>query len=290
MSQFQPPPPPPTYHYGGAAPIQDLSGLSVAVRILLGIMIPVSLVAAWIRFDRSNLIRDYLDGRADARQLFDADDRVAASTAFIALGVVVTGIVFIIWQFKHAKNARALGAVDGLGPGWAIGGWFVPIAGIVLPGVQMFQSSKASHPQRRGARIVVAWAIVFGVAGVGSVAAYADQETDEEGNVILDDVSDVESLADADAAGAVGFVLFAVSAALAIVMVGKLTDAQSVAQPQIQTPGPPGYYQPPATFGVAPPPSFGAGPPPAAPPQPVQSPPPPPVQSQPPSDDIPPPG
>ena len=44
------------------------------------------------------------------------------------------GVVFIIWQFRHAKNAQVLGARGGLGPGWAIGGWFIPLANYVLPG------------------------------------------------------------------------------------------------------------------------------------------------------------
>ncbi len=60
-------------------------------------------------------------------------------------------MVFIIWQFRHAKNAQVLGAYGGLGPGWAIGGWFVPFANYVLPAMQMHQSSRASDIEGRAA-------------------------------------------------------------------------------------------------------------------------------------------
>jgi hypothetical protein len=57
---------------------------------------------------------------------------------------VVLAALFITWQYRHAKNARLLGQQGGLGPGWAVGGWFIPLANFVLPAVQLFGASAMS--------------------------------------------------------------------------------------------------------------------------------------------------
>ncbi len=84
-------------------------------------------------------------------ELLDADD--AVQTAIVAPRCCCSSSwrsSFIVWQFRHAKNARALGERGGLGPGWAIGGWFVPLANFVLPGVQIHQSSRMSDSAAAG--------------------------------------------------------------------------------------------------------------------------------------------
>ncbi|RZQ63434.1 DUF4328 domain-containing protein [Amycolatopsis suaedae] len=55
-----------------------------------------------------------------------ADSSVAVWEACFVLLNLATGIVFIIWQHRHATNAVALRGPLGLGPGWAIGGCSFP--------------------------------------------------------------------------------------------------------------------------------------------------------------------
>ncbi|KOG76430.1 MULTISPECIES: DUF4328 domain-containing protein [Streptomyces] len=48
--------------------------------------------------------------------------------------LVVTAIVFVVWFHRTRRNAEVFHAgVQRLGPGWAIGGWFVPIANLWIP-------------------------------------------------------------------------------------------------------------------------------------------------------------
>ncbi|MFZ4515023.1 MAG: DUF4328 domain-containing protein [Acidimicrobiia bacterium] len=46
----------------------------------------------------------------------------------------ITGFAFIvIWMFRLTKNGRAQENNTGLGAGWAIGGWFIPIGNFFIP-------------------------------------------------------------------------------------------------------------------------------------------------------------
>ncbi len=76
----------------------------------------------------------------------DADDAVGAGVGFFGLVALAIAVVFIIWQFRHAKNAERLAGPLPLGPGWAIGGWFIPLGNYVLPQLQLYRSAAASDP------------------------------------------------------------------------------------------------------------------------------------------------
>jgi hypothetical protein len=179
------PPGPFSDRAGGRAPYRlrsdhrSLRGLAAAVCILLAIAGALSLGKAAAHLNRASVA----DGRsasvfglADADALDDADVIVGIVGAFDLLALLVTGIVFVVWQFRHGTNARALShRVDGLGPGWAIGGWFIPFANLVLPGMQIYGASRESDPElptppraRRGegSAIVVPWAVLFSTAFV----------------------------------------------------------------------------------------------------------------------------
>jgi hypothetical protein len=56
--------------------------------------------------------------------------------AYLVLATTIA-VIFIVWQYRHAKNAKMLGQTSGLGPRWAIGGWFIPLVNFALPAVQM---------------------------------------------------------------------------------------------------------------------------------------------------------
>jgi hypothetical protein len=271
--------------------MRALKGLSTALLVMLVVVALVQVGAAVARFNRAGLIDDVIENpiSVDEQDLFDADDGVAAFSGLHVLGVLATGIVFIIWQFRHAKNAEALGARGGLGAGWAIGGWFVPVGNLVLPTVQIFQSSKASAVSDRqqgvapkGAPIVVVWGLAWALAIVMLAAGGAlAPDTDDEGNFTVNSLEDLEDVASSDRTAGMAHVVMIGVAVLAIVMVrglsNKQTDAWSAvaAGPPAGGPPPP---QPPGTWGAPAPPPPPAPPPaspPPLPPPPGEPPPPP---------------
>ena len=284
MSEFLPPPPA-NQPWADAGPygqtampppaMRSLKGLAMALTVLFAVVALVDIVAAVARNNRAGLLDDLLDNplSVEIQDILDADDFVAGTTALHALGAVALVVVLIVWQWRHAKNAEVLGVRGGLGsPGWAIGGWFIPVANFALPGMQMFRSSKGSDIEARrvgrppkGAGIIIAWAIVFAIAVLMLASSNAFNNTDDEGNLIVESTQDVEDAASRDRTAAAGYLVMVAAAVLGIVMVRSLTKRQTAAYAQLATPAPAAAAPPPP--GAAPS-DFGISLPPASPPPP----------------------
>ena len=218
-------------------PMRSLKGLSVALLVLLILVALAEVGAAGARFNRADLIDEIVSSplSASEQEAIDADNAVAALSGLHGLLLLSIAVVFIIWQFRHAKNAEMLGARGGLGPGWAIGGWFVPLANFVLPSVQIFQSSKASDVAARqqsrrpkGSGLVVIWGVVFGLGvlllmGSGALAP----SSDDEGDFVVNSFEDLENVADSDRSAASGHIVLIGAAILGAVMVRRLTKKQT---------------------------------------------------------------
>lgn len=76
----------------------------------------------------------------------------AARAVFSLIEILVriaAAIVFLRWLYLAAGNARAIGADDMMvGPGWAVGWYFVPVLNLVMPLLAMRELWKASaHPR-----------------------------------------------------------------------------------------------------------------------------------------------
>ena len=64
----------------------------------------------------------------------DADAFVGSADLVLGLTVLLIAPCLIAWCWRAAKNQQALGRrPERLGSGWAIGGWFVPLANFVIP-------------------------------------------------------------------------------------------------------------------------------------------------------------
>ena len=298
MSDYLPPPPnqgagwSPVGPYATSSmprpPMRSLKGLSVALTVLFALVALVDIGAAVSRNNRAGLLDDIVDNPFSVaeQEILDADDAVAAFAGLHILLAIALFVVVIIWQFRHAKNAEVLGVRGGLGPGWAIGGWFIPVANLVLPAVQLFQSSKGSDLAARnegrrpkGSGLVIAWAIFFAIGGVMLFSSGALVDSDDEGNVIIESIEDIEDAASSDRTAAAGYVVFIVAGVLGLAMVRSLTKKQTDAYAAMAATTPSGSPPPPSAWGTQPPPAqpgtWGA-PPPPAPPAPPQAPPPPP--------------
>ena len=108
-------------------------------------------------------------------------------------------VLTMIWLFRIAKNHQALGRRLTWGPGWAIGGWFLPPILYVIPFLMLRESWKAAEPDvppgddrwksSPDTPLLWIWGLLYIVAPVVFVAVGLRQQFGAMG-------SDAEDLAD----------------------------------------------------------------------------------------------
>lgn len=282
----------PGYGYSPAARVKPLNGLTTAVVALLALTGLMAVWAAVALFHRASVAAsDFTPfGAISFQDLQDADTQVGAAVTLFGLSLIATGVVWIIWQFRFATNAQALRGNYGLAPGWAIGGWFIPLANLVLPQYQLFQAAKASDPDLppgqpaaagRVPSSVAAWWIAYDLGAILFSAGSISRPTENSINF------DVDKFIRADRVSAFACLVYIAAAVIAIVMVRALTERQMRAaasaapyQQSYPQPAPPWQQYPvapppPQTWQPPPPNQTWQPPPPNEPWQPPPAPPPP---------------
>ncbi|MFI7289218.1 DUF4328 domain-containing protein [Streptomyces anulatus] len=127
-------------------------GLSRAVIALLGCVIASDLIVIGAGLHLRGLWEEPADESLDsytgpglrAQELYDLAGTVQTS-AFLA-----SGVLFIIWFHRTRRNAEVFEpGVQRMGPGWAVGGWFVPVANLWFPyrvASGIWEASVRLHP------------------------------------------------------------------------------------------------------------------------------------------------
>jgi hypothetical protein len=111
--------------------------------------------------------RDYLDGGGIAR-LDSAYLRYNLLSAVASLASIAGIALLVALSYRLAKNHEAIGRPGTrFGPGWAIGGWFIPLASSVIPYLVLVDISKgcdadeapfsSTWKQRRADNEIYAW-------------------------------------------------------------------------------------------------------------------------------------
>ncbi|MGW6708353.1 DUF4328 domain-containing protein [Streptomyces sp. NPDC054956] len=199
------------------------TGLTVALSFAAGLALFSAGVDFYARGLMADLVADPASVEQDSLELVDSLQSVVASGAkLLGLGLIV---VSIMWFHLVRRNGQVF-RPDGFSQsaGWAIGGWFVPIANFVLPyrvALETWEASAQNRSDGSYRRIssapVTAWWVVFVISRVlGLFVAYRHSaETAEEflDAFALSTVADLTSFA---------------AAVLAVLFVRKLTALQEI--------------------------------------------------------------
>jgi hypothetical protein len=110
-----------------------------SIAILLAIMSTAHQIGLLSRVHAGGIVTLSEAEASDARQL--------VTTLGHAGLIVVTGVVWMIWQHRAQSNLRDAGTGDlRFTPGWAVGWWFVPVASLWMPYLAVRELLRASEP------------------------------------------------------------------------------------------------------------------------------------------------
>ncbi|HEY9332150.1 MAG TPA: DUF4328 domain-containing protein [Streptomyces sp.] len=208
-----------------ASSLRSPVGLGKAVCVLLGAVAVADLLALGAGAHARQV---YGDGMADDFLRFDealadrADTLYQASGSLQVLTFLATAVVFLIWFRRVRLNAEVFDAyAHSMRPGWAIGGWFVPVGNLWLPhrvasGVWTASSPGGSNraPAPRG--LLHAWWAVLVCSEL--VSRFTGQA--------YSDAEEVDEILHAFDLGMATDALDIASAVLAILFVRRLTAMQ----------------------------------------------------------------
>ncbi|MBQ1072149.1 DUF4328 domain-containing protein [Micromonospora sp. C31] len=158
-------------------PTYPVRGLGTAAAIAVGVAsllyLPSGLFPVFgIRFARAAAERedrDLLLGAAVAEVLL---------TLVFLLAVLTAAVLVIIWTWRVRTNLEAFpGALPTLSPAWAIAGWLVPFANIVMPARVVANVARDSLGRRGAPALVGLWWTAWLVFnGADRILAYLDEQ------------------------------------------------------------------------------------------------------------------
>lgn len=147
---------------------------ATALTALFAVIAGLSVVLAGAHIWRARVFDRLAEGRLIQEVVVSQNEVDSANTVVVAASIAWwlvaagTALVFIAWQFRHAQNARTLGAVGGLShPAWAVGAWFVPFGNVVLGPRQLYRSRAPGVGRTTMVvRVLTWWAIALALAAL----------------------------------------------------------------------------------------------------------------------------
>jgi len=123
---------------GRAFALERSIGLIARAALILGIVLFIAgaVASAFTAPDTRAQFKEAFNAIEQGRQPKPtaSDSGLAATIGQLAnLGTLAVGVAFAAWCFRAARVARALRLPDAWPPGWALGGWFIPLASFVIP-------------------------------------------------------------------------------------------------------------------------------------------------------------
>jgi hypothetical protein len=203
--------------------------VTVALVVGFGILVASAVVLVLALANRISVVGDVRNG--NFANIFeraqDADDFVSGANAVFVLVQVVLAVLFIVWTFRAAKNNEAL---DRRNPrftsGWAIGGWFIPIANLVIPLMLIQDLWRGATPEiprgdtrwrsARGSVLVGLWWTVW-ILSLARIFA---------GSSSVDDRASLDEIERSNWIALAGVVVAAIAAVLAVFVVRALARRQ----------------------------------------------------------------
>ncbi|ACU76589.1 hypothetical protein Caci_7765 [Catenulispora acidiphila DSM 44928] len=235
----------------------SVQSLGTAVTVLLALDAALAVLAAGLLAWRNTLIGDFLGDPAsvDPDRMNTADQAAGSATGWFIILTVATAVVFICWFWAARNNAEVYAPNRGSLPtGWAIGGWFIPLAGLVMPGIvarDIHRGTMAGRDNTRatGGMITGWWWSSYVAFWIMCVVVSVQNGRARNAADPLEHLHDVRS---ASEAGIIALSVGVAAALLAITYVQTITRAQRarIREAGWYAPGQPWAYGMPYGYGA----------------------------------------
>ena len=120
--------------------------LATATVVLTGGVAALSILSIWASRAARDDARALLDDAISSEQFVERAAPYLLMSVVQGVATLATAVVTMIWMFRIARNHRTLHRGGTWGPGWAIGGWFLPPLLFVIPTLMLRELWKASDP------------------------------------------------------------------------------------------------------------------------------------------------
>jgi hypothetical protein len=130
-------------------PFRSLRGLATVMTVLLVLAGALAAVVVPLAIHERAVVHDATTFGAIfvGSEVRDAVDVVNGVTSFFFLVFLAIAVLWMMWMYRAASNTVLLRRFKPrFGAGFAIGGWFIPIAFWVIPGMHMYDIDRGSGP------------------------------------------------------------------------------------------------------------------------------------------------
>ena len=165
---------------------RPIGGLAVALTWLLAASALASLAFAGACVNRLAKLDAFADFQSFSRldALNDADDLVDGVSSVLSLVMLAVFVVLIVYLYRASKNTELWDFRSrSWGPGWSIGGWFIPLANFVIPFFvvrEIWQRTpEPGDAARPASGILALWWVPF-VVGILAVRVDVSPDTIDE--------------------------------------------------------------------------------------------------------------
>ena len=140
------------------------------------------LISIWCLARESQRI-DSVAGRRGLSTLVEADVAAANAYRWMTAAWLVMFVLLIVWAWRATRNLQNWGAPVKWRPGWAIGGWFIPVGMFWIPyqvirdAWRLALAPNESLPARRLGIWLASWLGFVTMIVLRQSATYVDPET-----------------------------------------------------------------------------------------------------------------
>lgn len=189
-----PPPPPPnliapagysgyTASPIGMVPLKRVGAVGRASVVLVGMAAAFGLLTLAVSRTVTDDAEAFLDGSMNSDDFLEQVTPYMLFTVVQGAVVIASMVLVMIWMYRLAANHRSLHRGTTWGPGWAIGGWFLPPLLYIIPTLVFSELWRASDPDvpiggewksRPTSPLTYVWFVLYSLVPLGLMFAQTD--------------------------------------------------------------------------------------------------------------------